>query len=109
MDPAVSGFKKVFLRIGIIDQHALATLIVQNLDSPDHLYKTASPARPTAPKTHDTTVACAAAPLLLEGAAAVALALELALLESSVDVPLGLPEMLSWLTLTPVLFLQSLL
>jgi hypothetical protein len=70
-------------------------------------YSIAIPARPTAPRTHVTAFACAAAAGELVGDAAAPL-VPLALVLSPLLVPFGLPDMFSCETLMPVPFLQLL-
>lgn len=69
------------------------------------LYKRASPATPIAPKNQEADFACDAAFGLDVGeeAAPDPLALPLGVV---LEVPLGLPDMFSCVTRTPVLFLQ---
>ncbi len=72
-----------------------------------HIYNIANPTTPTAPKNHDAAFACAAPPVeLAVGEAAVPLPLALPLAAPVLLVPLGLPDMFSWVTDTPLPFLQ---
>lgn len=69
-------------------------------------YSRARLARPTAPIAHDATFTLAAAPGVAAGAAPLPDALGLWPLWSSLEVPLGKPEMFCCEISMPVLFLQ---
>lgn len=100
--------------IGIIDamQLGIMTVTVDSSCSRQTcsfliIYNIANPTTPTAPRTQDAAFACAAPPVELavgEAAAPVPLALPLA--APAPLVPLGLPEIFSWETETPLPFLQ---
>jgi hypothetical protein len=87
--------------IGIISNNSR-----QAQPTPRPLYNIANPTRPTAPKIHDAAFACAAPLWLAVGEAAEPLPLALPLSVLVPLVPLGLPEIPSCVTETPVPFLQ---